>query len=92
MPMTKEMKKENKQGVKAMDRDSKLKIKGMLFGKYPLSISDQAENDLSFSRLSSGSGTLLKILKSKNRQTDKWETRDCSESASPIRQERRHTD
>lgn len=75
-----------------MDRDSRLKIKGMLIGKYPISVSDQAENDLSFSRLSSGSGTLPKMLKSKNRQADKWETRDCSESASPIRQERRHTD
>lgn len=59
-PMTKEVKKEE---VKAIDKDSRLKIKGMLIGKYPLSISNQANNDLSFSRLSPGSGTLLKILK-----------------------------
>lgn len=58
--MTKEVKNED---VKAIDKDSRLKIKGMLIRKYPLSISNQANNDLPFSRLSPGSGTLLKILK-----------------------------
>lgn len=63
-PMTKKAKtKENKRGVKAIDSNSGLKIKGILIGKHPLSISTQAENDLSFSRLCPGLGILLKILK-----------------------------
>lgn len=36
-------KKVKKQGVKAIDRDSRLKIKGMLIGKNPLSSSNQTE-------------------------------------------------
>lgn len=63
MPIIKEIKRKNKQGVKAIDRESKLKIKGTFVGKSLLPISNQAKNDLSFSMLSPGLGTLLKILK-----------------------------